>query len=57
MSCIGECVELTLGNPYHTQMHFTPNDQFVWLMFAVCTVLKHGTQVHGTIAHAQAQAW
>lgn len=56
MSCIGECVELTLGNPYHTQMHFTPNDQFVWLMFAVCTVLKHGTQVHGTIAHAQAQA-
>lgn len=48
MSCgIGEREgELTIGNPYHLQVHFTPKDQYVWLVFAVRMAEVHASTVH-----------
>lgn len=34
---------LTPDNPCHAQARLTPEAQFIWLVWALCTVLEHGT--------------
>lgn len=34
---------LTLANPYNAQACLTPKVQFVWLLWVLCTVLKHSS--------------
>ncbi len=37
---------LALGNLYRAWARLTPKVKFVWLVWALCSVLKHGRHIH-----------